>query len=112
MFDAKVEASFREAIRTAKKQKSVSLEKRGEASNAEYRRRKEVALTLLPCSSIGVGHLGALELRVPLTNLESPLLTISLLQKILFGDYRLPVFRLACLPSPAAPNIKSVATLY
>lgn len=52
MFDAKVEASFREAIRTAKEQKSVSLEKRGEASYAEYRRRKEVALAQLHCSQI------------------------------------------------------------
>ena len=35
-----VEASFSEAIRIAKKQKSVSLEKRAEATYAEYRRQK------------------------------------------------------------------------
>src|SRR4029077_13713399 len=38
--DAQIEASFCEAIRTAKEQKSVSLQKRAEASYAEYRRRK------------------------------------------------------------------------
>ncbi len=36
-----IEASFCEAIRTAKEQKSISLEKRAEASYAEYRRGKE-----------------------------------------------------------------------
>jgi predicted ATPase len=35
-----IEASFCAAIRTAKEQKSVSLEKRAEASYAEYRRQK------------------------------------------------------------------------
>ena len=35
-----IEASFCEAISTAKEQKSVSLEKRAEASYAEYRRQK------------------------------------------------------------------------
>jgi hypothetical protein len=35
-----IEASFCEAIRVAKKQKSVSLEKRAEATYAEYRRQK------------------------------------------------------------------------
>jgi predicted ATPase len=35
-----IEASFREAIRIAKQQKSVSLEKRAEATYAEYRRQK------------------------------------------------------------------------
>jgi hypothetical protein len=34
------EASFREAIRIAKDQKSVSLQKRAEATYAEYRRQK------------------------------------------------------------------------
>jgi hypothetical protein len=43
MFDAKVEASFREAIRIAKEQKSISLEKRAEETYAEYRRRKASA---------------------------------------------------------------------
>src|SRR6516162_3806937 len=38
--EAEIEASFCEAIRIAKKQKSVSLEKRAEASYAEYRRQK------------------------------------------------------------------------
>jgi serine/threonine protein kinase/predicted ATPase len=38
--EAQIEASFREAIRTAKQQKSVSLEKRAEATYAEYRRQK------------------------------------------------------------------------
>ena len=35
-----IEASFCEAIRTAKEQKSVSLEKRAEETYAEYRRQK------------------------------------------------------------------------
>jgi predicted ATPase len=38
--ETQVEASFCEAIRIAKEQKSVSLEKRAEASYAEYRRQK------------------------------------------------------------------------
>jgi predicted ATPase len=39
--ETQIEASFCAAIRTAKKQKSVSLEKRSEATYAEYRRQKE-----------------------------------------------------------------------
>jgi len=35
-----IEASFQEAIRIAKEQKSISLEKRAEATCAEYRRKK------------------------------------------------------------------------
>jgi adenylate cyclase len=35
-----IEASFRAAIKTAREQKSVSLEKRTEATYAEYRRQK------------------------------------------------------------------------
>jgi hypothetical protein len=38
--ESQIEASFCEAIRTAKEQKSVSLHKRGEATYAEYRRQK------------------------------------------------------------------------
>jgi hypothetical protein len=38
--ESQIEASFSEAIRTAKEQKSVSLEKRAEATYAEYRRQK------------------------------------------------------------------------
>jgi hypothetical protein len=38
--DAQIKASFCEAIRIAKEQKSVSLEKRAEATYAEYRRQK------------------------------------------------------------------------
>ena len=38
--EAEIEASFCEAIRIAKEQKSVSLEKRAEATYAEYRRQK------------------------------------------------------------------------
>jgi predicted ATPase len=38
--DAQIETSFREAISTAKEQKSVSLQKRAEATYAEYRRQK------------------------------------------------------------------------
>jgi tetratricopeptide (TPR) repeat protein len=38
--EAQIEASFCEAINTAKEQKSVSLEKRAEATYAEYRRQK------------------------------------------------------------------------
>ena len=38
--ESQIEASFREAIRIAKEQKSVSLEKRAEATYTEYRRHK------------------------------------------------------------------------
>jgi adenylate cyclase len=38
--ETKIEASFQAAISTAKEQKSVSLEKRAEATYAEYRRQK------------------------------------------------------------------------
>jgi hypothetical protein len=38
--ETQIETSFQEAIRIAKKQKSVSLEKRAEATYAEYRRQK------------------------------------------------------------------------
>ena len=38
--ETKIEASFRAAINTARQQKSVSLEKRAEATYAEYRRQK------------------------------------------------------------------------
>ena len=38
--ETQIEASFCEAIRTAREQKSVSLEKRAEATYAEYRRQK------------------------------------------------------------------------
>jgi adenylate cyclase len=38
--ETKIEASFQAAIRTAKVQKSISLEKRAEATYAEYRRQK------------------------------------------------------------------------
>jgi hypothetical protein len=38
--EVQIEASFCEAIRIAKGQKSVSLEKRAEATYAEYRRQK------------------------------------------------------------------------
>jgi hypothetical protein len=38
--ETQIEASFQEAIRIAKEQKSVSLEKRAEATYAEYRRQK------------------------------------------------------------------------
>jgi hypothetical protein len=37
--ESQIEASFHEAIRIAKQQKSISLEKRAEASYAEYRRQ-------------------------------------------------------------------------
>ena len=40
----RIEASFRAAISTAKQQKSVSLEKRAEATYAEYCRQKASAL--------------------------------------------------------------------
>ena len=42
--ETQIEASFCEAIDTAKKQKSTSLAKRAEATYAEYRRQKERAL--------------------------------------------------------------------
>jgi hypothetical protein len=38
--ESQIEASFSEAIRIAKEQKSVSLEKRAEATYAEYRPQK------------------------------------------------------------------------
>jgi hypothetical protein len=38
--ETQIEASLREAIRIAKEQKSISLEKRAEATYAEYRRQK------------------------------------------------------------------------
>jgi len=38
--ETQIEAAFGEAIRTAKEQKSVSLEKRAERTYAEYRRQK------------------------------------------------------------------------
>jgi hypothetical protein len=38
--ESQIEASFQEAIRVAKEQKSVSLEKRAEATYAEYHRQK------------------------------------------------------------------------
>jgi predicted ATPase len=41
--ETKIEASFGEAIRIAKEQKSVSLQKRAEATYAEYRRQKASA---------------------------------------------------------------------
>jgi len=41
--ETQIEASFCEAIRIAKEQKSVSLEKRAEATYAEYRRQKTSA---------------------------------------------------------------------
>jgi tetratricopeptide (TPR) repeat protein len=41
--ETQIEASFCEAIRMAKQQKSVSLEKRAEATYAEYRRQKASA---------------------------------------------------------------------
>ncbi len=41
--ETQIEASFCAAIRTAKEQKSISLEKRAEATYAEYRRQKASA---------------------------------------------------------------------
>jgi len=41
--EAQIEASFFAAIRTAKEQKSISLEKRAETTYAEYRRQKASA---------------------------------------------------------------------
>jgi hypothetical protein len=38
--ETKIEASFGESIRIAKQQKAISLQKRAEASHAEYRRQK------------------------------------------------------------------------
>ena len=38
--ETQIEASFCEAISTAREQKSISLEKRAEATYAEYRRQK------------------------------------------------------------------------
>ena len=41
--ERQIETSFREAIRIAREQKSVSLAKRAEATYAEYRRQKASA---------------------------------------------------------------------
>jgi len=41
--ETQIEASFGEAIKTAKEQKSVSLAKRAEATYAEYRRQRASA---------------------------------------------------------------------
>jgi hypothetical protein len=41
--ETQIEASFREAIRIAREQKSISLEKRAEGTYAEYRRQKTSA---------------------------------------------------------------------
>ena len=41
--ETQIEASFSEAIRIAREQKSVSLEKRAEATYAKYRREKASA---------------------------------------------------------------------
>jgi hypothetical protein len=41
--ETQIEASFCAAIRTARGQKSISLEKRAEATYAEYRRQKASA---------------------------------------------------------------------
>jgi adenylate cyclase len=43
--DAQIEASFSAAVKTAKKQKSLSLTRRAEASYVEYRRSKEQSTT-------------------------------------------------------------------
>jgi hypothetical protein len=42
--ETQIKASFREAIRTAQQQKSISLEKRAEATYAEYGRQKDSGL--------------------------------------------------------------------
>ena len=56
--EAQIEASFCEAIRIAKEQKSVSLQKRAEASHAEYRRRKHERLGYgLPPKQISIARL-------------------------------------------------------
>ena len=56
--EAQIEASFCEAIRIAKEQKSISLEKRAEATYAEYRRRKDERLGHgLPPEQISVARL-------------------------------------------------------
>src|SRR5262249_54575229 len=56
--EPQIEASFCEAIRIAKEQKSISLQKRAEASYAEYRRRKHERLGHgLPPEKISVARL-------------------------------------------------------
>ncbi len=110
MFDAKVEASFREAIRTAKEQKSVSLEKRGEASYAEYRRRKEVALSQLHCSQIAkksgwsTFHSDCPNSWVLLTKLESQLTLFWRKLSLAFIGTRFS--DLTVLRPPSPPKIK------
>src|SRR4029077_1770399 len=56
--EAQIEASYCTAIRIAREQKSVSLQKRAEASYAEYRRRKGERLGHgLPPEQISVARL-------------------------------------------------------
>jgi hypothetical protein len=57
--ETQIEASFCAAIRTAKEQKSISLEKRAEATHAEYRRQKKDSLRRpgVPTTSLGGGNL-------------------------------------------------------
>jgi predicted ATPase len=45
--ETQIEASFQAALRTAKEQKSISLEKRAEATYADYRRQKASASAVL-----------------------------------------------------------------
>jgi hypothetical protein len=52
--ETQIEGSFCAAINTAKQQKAVSLEKRAEATYAEYRRQKasEAVRTRIPTTSL------------------------------------------------------------
>ena len=60
--ETQIEASFGAAIRIAREQKSISLEKRAEATFAEYRRQKAnasggpLALFVTILLALGMGH--------------------------------------------------------
>jgi hypothetical protein len=54
--ESQIESSFQEAVRIAKEQKSVSLQKRAKTTFAEYRRPKSKRLrrTEIPTSSLSI----------------------------------------------------------
>ena len=75
--ETQIEASFCEAIRIAKEQKSISLEKRAEANYAEYRRQK--------ASSVRTR-------RIPTTSLVTPKIEYVNLE-IILRDYWVDILR-------------------
>jgi hypothetical protein len=62
--ETRIETSFCEAIKTARQQKSISLEKRAEATCAEYRRQKAAKTETSPAVSASVRTYTQIEQRV------------------------------------------------